>query len=68
MTSDRTQNLSESYMPIENNLPESWIEITLNQILQALESGSRPKGGVRGIAEGIPSIGGEQAIGRRKES
>jgi type I restriction enzyme S subunit len=59
MSSDRTQNLSESYIPIENNLPEGWIEITLNQILQALESGSRPKGGVRGIAEGIPSIGGE---------
>jgi len=44
---------------IENNLPEGWVEITLNQILQALESGSRPRGGVRGIKEGVPSIGGE---------
>ncbi len=43
----------------ENNLPEGWIEITLDQILQTLESGSRPKGGVRGVQEGIPSIGGE---------
>lgn len=59
MSSDRAQNLPESCTPIENNLPEGWIEITLDQILQALESGSRPKGGVRGIVEGIPSIGGE---------
>src|SRR4030042_1135029 len=59
MSSDRAQNLAESCTPIENNLPEGWIEITLNQILQALKSGSRPKGGVRGIKEGIPSIGGE---------
>jgi type I restriction enzyme S subunit len=59
MSSDRAQDLPESCTPIENNLPEGWIEINLEQILQALESGSRPKGGVRGIAEGIPSIGGE---------
>jgi len=59
MISDRAQNLHESCTLIEDNLPEGWIEITLDQILQALESGSRPKGGVRGIAEGIPSIGGE---------
>jgi len=59
MSSDRTQNLPEPCTPIENNLPEGWIEITLDQILQGLESGSRPKGGVRGIAEGIPSVGGE---------
>jgi type I restriction enzyme S subunit len=59
MNTDRTEKLSESYSTIENNLPEGWTEITLNQILQTLESGSRPKGGVRGIKEGIPSIGGE---------
>ena len=59
MSSDRAQNLPESCTPIENNLPEGWIEITLDQILQTLESGSRPKGGVRGIKEGVPSIGGE---------
>lgn len=59
MSSDRTEKYSESYTTIGNNLPEGWVEITLNQILQALESGSRPKGGVRGIKEGVPSIGGE---------
>jgi len=43
----------------ENDLPEGWTEIGLDQILQTLESGSRPKGGVREIKEGVPSIGGE---------
>jgi len=42
-----------------SDLPEGWVETTLDQVLQGLESGSRPKGGVRGITEGIPSIGGE---------
>lgn len=41
------------------DLTEGWVETTLDQLLQTLESGSRPKGGVRGIKEGIPSIGGE---------
>ena len=40
-------------------LPESWIEIQLEDIIQSMESGGRPKGGVKGIIEGIPSIGGE---------
>lgn len=42
-----------------SDLPEGWVETMLDQLLQVLESGSRPKGGVRGITEGIPSIGGE---------
>lgn len=32
---------------------------TLRSLLSSLESGSRPKGGVSGIREGIPSIGAE---------
>jgi type I restriction enzyme S subunit len=59
MISDRAQNLHESCTLIEDKLPEGWIGITLDQTLQALESGSRPKGGVIGIKEGVPSIGGE---------
>ncbi|MFQ5681910.1 MAG: restriction endonuclease subunit S [Candidatus Binatia bacterium] len=31
----------------------------LRDLLQAFESGSRPKGGVTGIRDGIPSLGGE---------
>ena len=37
---------------------DSWKSMTLNEFI-TLESGSRPKGGVRGILEGIPSLGGE---------
>ncbi len=37
---------------------DSWENIKLSEFI-ALESGSRPKGGVRGILEGIPSLGGE---------
>lgn len=44
---------------MENNLPKGWIETSLEDLLDSLESGSRPKGGVRGISDGIPSIGGE---------
>ena len=40
-------------------LPEGWNEVLLSKILLTLESGSRPKGGVRGIETGIPSVGGE---------
>lgn len=46
-------------MQRKSELPEGWTETSLEHILSSLESGSRPKGGVRGIAEGIPSIGGE---------
>ena len=41
------------------DFPESWIETNLDALLVDLESGSRPKGGVRGISSGVPSIGGE---------
>jgi len=51
---ERTSNESG-----DEGAPEGWIETTLKDLLDTLESGSRPKGGVRGISEGIPSIGGE---------
>jgi len=44
---------------MEKQLPKNWIEVQLLDILQTLENGSRPKGGVQGILEGIPSLGGE---------
>lgn len=43
----------------KSTLPESWVIAPLFELLESLESGSRPKGGVRGIESGIPSIGGE---------
>ncbi|OQY97619.1 MAG: hypothetical protein B6D35_14395 [Candidatus Brocadia sp. UTAMX2] len=42
-----------------SNLPKGWETAMLNDLLISLESGSRPKGGVRGIQKGTPSIGGE---------
>jgi type I restriction enzyme S subunit len=43
----------------DEEMPEGWSEVPLSKILLTLESGSRPKGGVRGIETGIPSVGGE---------
>lgn len=40
-------------------LPQNWVNCTLSDLLKSLESGSRPKGGVKGILDGIPSLGGE---------
>ncbi|MYB63293.1 hypothetical protein F4X73_01270 [Candidatus Poribacteria bacterium] len=37
---------------------DSWESIKLSEFI-TLESGSRPKGGVRNILEGVPSLGGE---------
>ena len=42
-----------------DELPKGWATMSLSELLTTLESGSRPRGGVRGIAEGVPSIGGE---------
>ena len=37
---------------------DTWERMKLSEFI-TLESGSRPKGGVRGILEGVPSLGGE---------
>jgi type I restriction enzyme S subunit len=42
-----------------DELPEGWTEAPLVELLSSLESGTRPKGGVRKIPSGVPSIGGE---------
>lgn len=44
---------------MSDELPSTWATAPLSDLLIALESGSRPRGGVRGISEGVPSIGGE---------
>ncbi|MDN5863936.1 MAG: GIY-YIG nuclease family protein [Gammaproteobacteria bacterium] len=40
-------------------LPKGWTIKPLRELLISLESGKRPKGGVKGIESGIPSLGGE---------
>ncbi|MBI4686938.1 MAG: type I restriction endonuclease subunit S [Nitrospirae bacterium] len=42
-----------------NNLSDSWTISPLSKVIIALESGSRPKGGVKHITDGIPSLGAE---------
>ena len=44
---------------MRQDLPKGWIDVQLSNIVNILENGNRPKGGVRGINAGIPSIGGE---------
>jgi type I restriction enzyme S subunit len=38
---------------------QNWAATPLIELLSTLETGGRPKGGVRDIADGIPSLGGE---------
>lgn len=42
-----------------DELPQNWASTRLADLLTTLESGSRPRGGVRGISGGPPSVGGE---------
>lgn len=42
-----------------NSKTEHWQFVNLSEVLISLESGSRPKGGVKNIKSGIPSIGAE---------
>lgn len=44
-------------------IPEGWEVKPLGNFLDVLETGSRPKGGVGGIKEGVPSVGAENIIG-----
>lgn len=46
----------------KREIPQTWHEGTLKDVLIALESGDRPKGGIKDIARGIPSIGAENII------
>jgi type I restriction enzyme S subunit len=44
-------------------IPQGWEATTLGAYLTALESGKRPKGGIREEADGVPSIGAENING-----
>ena len=40
----------------------AWPHKTLGDVLDVIETGSRPRGGVAGIASGVPSIGAESVV------
>ena len=43
----------------EIHIPKGWKEQNIVDVILPLENGRRPKGGVKGIQSGIPSLGGE---------
>ena len=45
------------------DIPKGWEVATLGAHLAALESGKRPKGGIRDVENGVPSIGAENING-----
>lgn len=44
---------------MNSKLPKGWKIAKLSEVLETLENGNRPRGGIKEIDEGIPSIGGE---------
>lgn len=44
-------------------IPEGWANKAIGDVLAVLETGRRPKGGVKGIREGVPSVGAESING-----
>lgn len=44
-------------------IPQGWEVSTLSSHLATLESGKRPKGGIRNVDDGVPSIGAENING-----
>ena len=44
---------------MNRDYPNGWAEFNLNEILDTIENGSRPTGGIKDISDGIPSLGGE---------
>ncbi len=43
----------------KDNLPERWEVKRLGDVIETIDSGGRPKGGVGQIKDGVPSIGAE---------
>ena len=47
----------------DGGMPKGWHRASLGEIVTVLETGKRPRGGVTGISEGIPSVGAESITG-----
>ncbi|GBR26928.1 restriction endonuclease subunit S [Gluconobacter japonicus] len=43
----------------EDGMPKGWLQKEFSGYYRVLETGKRPKGGIKEIAEGVPSIGAE---------
>jgi type I restriction enzyme S subunit len=46
--------------------PEGWRRTVIEDLLGELETGGRPKGGVSGYTDGVPSVGAESIVGLGK--
>ena len=46
----------------DNGKPIGWVHSTLGNEISVLETGKRPRGGVAGIPQGIPSVGAESIV------
>ncbi len=44
-------------------IPEGWQVVTIGDVIDSIESGSRPKGGIDPHENGVPSIGAENILG-----
>ena len=44
-------------------IPEGWKVVQLGEVLESIESGSRPKGGIDSSEREVPSIGAENVLG-----
>lgn len=47
-------------------IPRGWRVCELGEVVDVLETGSRPKGGVKDVLAGVPSIGAESIVGLAK--
>jgi type I restriction enzyme S subunit len=44
-------------------IPKGWNATILGEVLSVIETGGRPTGGIKDIAEGVPSVGAESIVG-----
>jgi type I restriction enzyme S subunit len=59
----RKATLEEKKVTGKDVIPEGWEVKSIGDILENIQSGSRPKGGIDPNQRGIPSIGAENVIG-----
>jgi type I restriction enzyme, S subunit len=53
---------SEFEDSVIGQIPKGWKVSRLDDVLSVIETGNRPKGGVKDIVEGVPSVGAESIV------